>query len=80
MTGALKARLDRLEQSEGPRATGGLYWVMPIPDGEPLPESYSMGGLHMIFSRQRDIEGALRASVQGRRVSSDLGGTPRSID
>jgi hypothetical protein len=58
MTGTLKARIERLEQREAPEATGGLYWLMPVPEGEPLPESYPMGGLHVVYARQAEIDAA----------------------
>lgn len=51
MTGTLKARIERLErQAEG--QAGGLYWLEAVPEGEPLPEPYSMGGLHVLYARQ----------------------------
>jgi hypothetical protein len=53
MSGTLRARL---EQRDGDSGTGGLYWVQPVPEGEPLPRSYSTGGLHFVYARQAKID------------------------
>ena len=60
MTGTLKARIERLEQpAEG--KTGGLVWLMPVPDGEAVPEPESHGGLRIIY----------RVSVEHQTIDVD---------
>ena len=62
MTGTLKARIERLEQpAEG--KTGGLVWLMPVPDGEAVPDPESHGGLRIIYGRQADLDAIASAKV-----------------
>jgi hypothetical protein len=55
MTGTLKARIEPLERP-AEKTTGGLVWLVPIPEGEPLPKSYSVGDFHVIYGRAADLD------------------------
>ncbi len=65
MSGTLKARIERLERPAD-KKTGGLYWLVPIPEGEPLPESYSLGDFHVIYGRSADLD-----AIQAARAARD---------
>jgi hypothetical protein len=39
---------------------------MAVPEDEPLPESYSMGGLHVVYARRAEIEIAERRPSERR--------------
>jgi hypothetical protein len=65
MSGTLRARLERLEQMDGGQETGGLYWLMPVPEPEPLPESYSMGGLTVLYLRPDEAKALCEGRAHG---------------
>jgi hypothetical protein len=55
---AFSEGLERLEQREAAQL-GGIYFLIGIPDDEPLPASAvsPCGGLHVLYMRQDELEG-----------------------
>ena len=62
MTGTLKARIEKLERP-AEKGSGGLVWLMPVPEDEAVPEPESHGGLRIIYGRQADLDAIAAARV-----------------
>jgi hypothetical protein len=67
----LQFRLERLERQKTRRG-GGLYWVTRIPKPDPLPESYSVGGLTFLYMRPDEAKAFCEAARESQANKAHL--------